>query len=149
MVAVPPRPPGPAPVPWRPSLEVFAIQLLVIGLGVAMMRATPLGLSPLFFWATGAMLFGAWAWAVRIGRPQGLLERPALRVVARRPALLGGGSTGVLYVAVAAVPGQLELPWLVVFVMAGVLAAGGGFASLVLTLCGFDAARSGAPPQAR
>ncbi|MEO0604949.1 MAG: hypothetical protein AAF211_26190, partial [Myxococcota bacterium] len=83
-----------------------------------------------------------------IGKAQGLLERPALRVVARRTALLGGVAVGIAYLVVASVPGQVALPWFVAILVAGVLGVGGGFGSLVLTLCGLDAARSGAtsPP---
>ncbi len=117
--------------------------MLVVAAGVALMLATPMGLSPLFAWVAVATLLGAWAWAVRIGRGQGLLERPALRVVARRTAILGGTATAVAYLAVACVPGQIALPWFMVLVVSGVLGLGGAFASLVLTLCGMDAARGG------
>ena len=148
MVATPPPrfPPGVPPVPWRSSLELFAIQLAVVAVGIGLMLATPVGLSPLFFWTAGALLFGAWAWAVRIGRARGLLVRPALQVVARRVALLGGVVVGLSYILVACVPGQLALPWFMVAVVALALGVGAAFACLILTLCGLDAARPTSPP---
>lgn len=146
MVARPRDPFGEGPsLSWRSSLEIFTIQLVTVAMGVGVMLVTPLGLSPLFFWAAGAMLFGAWAWAVRIGRPGGLLVRPALQVVARRTAALCGVTVGFAYVAIALVPGQIDLPWFMVGVVALTLAVGGGFGSLVLTLCGLDAARGEDP----
>ncbi|MEN0067212.1 MAG: hypothetical protein AAGA48_34085 [Myxococcota bacterium] len=133
---------GPSSVPWRSSFEVFAVQMFTVAVGIVLMLATPMGLSPLFGWVAGAMLFGAWAWAVRVGKPQGLLVRAALRIVAQRTAVLGGIAVALSYVGVALIPGQLALPWYAVGLVAPMLGLGGGFASLVLTLCGLDVARS-------
>ncbi len=124
--------------PWASAVQVLLVQgvigvatgwlLWVSGAGGAVFVVVPLL----------AGVLGAWAWAVRAGRG----DRARVRAVAARQGALVGPLVGVAWAAVAAQPGQVDVPQGGVVLVALLLSLGAGATSAGLTLCGLDLGRA-------
>lgn len=128
--------------PWRAALTVSAIQLVVAGAGLGLCLATPAGLGLAMPWLGASVLLGAWGWAVRVGRVHGLLSRAWVQRIAARVGLVAGAGTGLAYLGIGSLPGQVALPVGGLLAVSVALGIGGGAAAAGLTLCGLDLGRA-------
>lgn len=118
---------------------VMGRQAFLLAAGLVSMLALPIGFSVVLLVAVGALVGGAWWWAVQ-------LAEPVARVDVRRLAVAVGGRWGLgvggIYLGVGCQPGQLDLPMQVLLVVSVAIGAMGGVAAAGLTLCGVDAGRA-------
>lgn len=126
---------------WSKVRQLLAVQVTIGGLSTLGLLLTPAGLAFAAPVAALALLFGAYFWALRVGRAEDWLGRLAVRALAWRVGLVVGAGVGATYLAVGLVPGQLDLPWYGLLPISAILAAAGAATGAALTLCGLDLGR--------
>ena len=121
---------------WFEAGELFAVQAGLLAVGLLLAVATPLGFGFAVPMTVLALLFGAWGWAMRIGRPRARLEREVVKALSWRVGVVWGGIAALAHALVAT-----ELPLFGRVVVPLALGSGAAFAALVMTLCGLDLGR--------
>lgn len=116
--------------------ELLAIQGILGAVLVAGLVVSQAGLTWVVPGLVLALLFGAWSWAVRVGRDRAQLDRDGVRAVSWRTGAGWGAMAALIHVALAA-----ELPLPARIAVAVALGLGAGAAATILTLCGLDMGR--------
>lgn len=121
--------------PWRGARELLVVQVSLVALGLGGSMLTPIRLGLALPTVVLAVLLGAWAWAMRVGRAREQLGREAVRALSWRAGVGLGLLASVVYAVMA------DLPWAGLMVVSATLGLGAMAAGTMLTLCGLDLGR--------